>query len=75
MIKGTNRNLSDFKSIIGNKGIKVFKTEMWTAMQLQQENIMAIAAGLIENPPVIIKKIEKLAKSKSLACVFLLVST
>ena len=57
-IKGTKRNLSDFKTIIGNKGIKLFKSDMWTAMQLQQENVLAIAAGLAENPPRIVPQIE-----------------
>ena len=59
MIKGTKYNLSDFKPIIGNKGIQVFKPEMWTAMQLRQENLTTKAAGLLENPPRIIQPIEE----------------
>ena len=35
-IKGTMNNLSDYKTIIGDKGTKIFNPEKWEAMQLQE---------------------------------------
>ena len=46
-IKGTIFNLSDYKTIIGNKGTKVFNPERYEVMQLQMANALAIAAGLL----------------------------
>jgi len=56
-IKGSGKNLSDFKTILGNRGTKLFKTETWAAMQLQVQNDLAIAAGLAAIPVVIVPPI------------------
>ena len=56
-IKGSGKNLSDFKTIIGNKGTKLFKPNTWTAMQLQIQNDLDIAAGLVANPVIIVPPI------------------
>ena len=56
-IKGSGKNLSDYKSILGNKGIQLFKPETWANMQLQVQNDLAIAAGLVANPIVIVPPI------------------
>ena len=57
-IINTGNDLTDYKTILGPKSIKLFKQEMWNAMEELQANNEAIAAGLREIPPNIIAPIE-----------------
>ena len=58
-IKGTGKNLSDFTTILGNLGTKIFKPEVYVIMQLQEQNDLAIAAGLAANPVIIVPPIQR----------------
>jgi len=58
-IKGSGKNLSDYTTILGNKGTKLFKPEVYAIMQLQEQNDLAIAAGLAANPVVIVPPIQR----------------
>jgi len=56
-IKRSIKNLSDFNNILGLKAAKIFKIEMYNAMQALQANNEAIAIGLEQIPPIIIANI------------------
>ena len=57
-IINTGKNLTDYVTILGPRSIKLFKPEMWTAIEELRINREAIAAGLLEIPPNIIAPIE-----------------
>jgi hypothetical protein len=56
-IKRSTKNLSDFAGIIGTKAAKIFKLDMYNAIQDLEANSQAINAGLEQSPPVIIANI------------------
>ena len=56
-IKRSTKNLSDFENILGVKAAKIFKIEMYNAIQELEANTQAINAGLEQVPPVIIANI------------------
>jgi hypothetical protein len=56
-IKRSTRNLSDFAGIISTKAAKIFKLEMYNAIQNLEANTQAINAGLEQIPPIIIANI------------------
>jgi hypothetical protein len=56
-IKRSTKNLSDFANILGLSATKVFKIEMYNAMQALQDNNRAIAIGLEQVPPIVIANI------------------
>ena len=57
-IINTGKDLTDYVTILGPRSIKLFKQEMWIAMEELQTNNEAIAAGLREIPPNIVAPIE-----------------
>jgi len=56
-IKRSTKNLSDFAGIIGTKAAKIFKLDMYYAIQDLKANTEAINAGLEQIPPIIIANI------------------
>jgi hypothetical protein len=56
-IINTTTNLTDYSTILGPRSIKIFKPEMWEALEDLRRNREAIAIGLAENPPVIVAPI------------------
>jgi hypothetical protein len=56
-IINSSTNLSDYVTILGLKATKIFKPEMWEALEELRLNREAIALGLLEVPPVIIAPI------------------
>ena len=56
-IVNSSNNLSDFATILGSKAIKIFKPEMWEALEELRLNREAIAMGLLQVPPVIVEPI------------------
>jgi len=56
-IINTTTNLSDYDTILGPRAIKIFKPEMWEAMEELRLNRAAIAMGLLEVPPIIVAPI------------------
>jgi len=56
-IKRSTKNLSDFAGIIGTKAAKIFKLDMYNAIQDLEANTQAINAGLEQIPPIIIAEI------------------
>jgi len=56
-ITNSSTNLSDYETILGPKAIKIFKPEMWQALEELRLNREAIALGLLEAPPVIVAPI------------------
>jgi hypothetical protein len=56
-IINSSNNLSDFATILGPKAIKIFKPEMWDALEELRLNREAIAMGLLQVPPVIVEPI------------------
>ena len=56
-IKRSTNNLSDFAGIIGIKAAKIFKLDMYNAIQDLKANTLAINAGLEQIPPIIIANI------------------
>jgi len=56
-IINTTSNLTDYSTILGPRSIKLFKPEMWEALEDLRRNREAIAIGLAENPPVIVAPI------------------
>ena len=56
-IINTGNNLTDYVTILGPRSIKLFKPEMWTAIEELRINREAIAAGLLEIPPTIVAPI------------------
>ena len=53
-IERSNKTLADFKTILGQKATKIFEPDMHRALQDQNENLRAIAAGLERDPQIII---------------------
>ena len=56
-IINSSSNLSDFATILGPKAVKIFKPEMWEALEELRLNREAIAMGLLQVPPVIVEPI------------------
>ena len=56
-IKRSTKNLSDFAGIISTKAAKIFKLDMYNAIQDLEANTQAINAGLEQIPPIIIANI------------------
>ena len=56
-IKRSGGNLSDFKTILGPKAIKLFKPDMHEAILDLENNVREIQAGLNAIPPVAIENI------------------
>ena len=56
-IINSSNNLSDFETILGPKAIKIFKPEMWEALEELRLNREAIATGLLGVPPIIVEPI------------------
>ena len=56
-ILNTTTNLTDYETILGPKAIKIFKPEMWEALEELRLNREAIAMGLLEVPPIIVAPI------------------
>lgn len=57
-IINSGENLTNYETILGQKSIKLFKPETWTAMEDLRINKESIAAGLQEIPPSIVAPIE-----------------
>jgi hypothetical protein len=56
-IKRSTKNLSHFANILGTKAARIFKLEMYNAIQELEANTQAINAGLEQIPPIIIANI------------------
>ena len=56
-IINSSNNLSDFETILGPKAIKIFKPEMWEALEELRLNREAISTGLLGVPPIIVEPI------------------
>ena len=56
-IINSSTNLSDYETILGPKATKIFKPEMWQALEELRLNREKIANGLLEVPPVIVAPI------------------
>ena len=56
-IKRSTKNLSDYANILGRKAAKIFKPDMYNAIQNLETNILEVEAGLEQIPPIIIANI------------------